>query len=479
MDQNKTPLADALVANVHRKYIPFDVPGHKGRLQYLCDYFGKKCVAQDLNSRNDIDYLNDPTGVIREAEALAADAFGAENAFFMVGGTTSSVEAMIMSVCAPGDKIIIPRNAHYSVFNAIILSGAVPVYLTSPTHPTLGIPLVNTIKELEECIKANPDAKAVLINNPTYYGICLDVRAVADLVHSYGMKLLADEAHGSHFYFSDLLPLAAMHAGADMAAVSIHKTGGSLTQSAILLSSGSVDREHTETAINLIRTTSASYLLLASLDLARHNLANNGKQMLERTIALANNTREAINKIGKYHAFGQDIVDKERIYDFDCTKISVNTHSLGLAGIEVCTLLRDKFGIQVEFGDISNILAIASLGDRKEYHSSLVNALRRIKEGYSKPVCNTMILEFSVPKVVVSPRKAFYADKEYATLGESKGRISGASIMCYPPGIPILLPGELITGDIIDRISFSIEKECKITGLGSNNRIPVLKSNIE
>ena len=265
MNQFSAPLADALLKNANDGYISFDVPGHKQNLSPLSEYFGDTCLKLDLNSRKSIDYLCQPRGVIREAERLAAEAFGAKRAFFMVGGTTASVQAMVMSACAPGDKIILPRNVHYSVINAVIIAGAIPVYINPSVHPRLGISLGMRCCDVEKCIEENEDARAIFLNNPTYYGICSDIEKIINIAHSHGIKVLVDEAHGTHFYFSDKLPRAAMHCSADMAAVSMHKTGGSLTQSSILLSADTIDPTHVNNIINLVRTTSASYLLMATV----------------------------------------------------------------------------------------------------------------------------------------------------------------------------------------------------------------------
>jgi len=223
MDQNRMPIYEALQHFKKDRIVPFDVPGHKrgkGNKE-LTDFLGEKCLTVDVNSMKPLDNLCHPVSVIRDAEILAADAFGAANAFFMVGGTTSAVQNMVLTACKAGDKIILPRNVHRSAINALILSGAVPVYVNPDIDSRLGISLGMSLDELEKTILGNKDAKAVLINNPTYYGICSNIKGITELAHKHNMLVLADEAHGTHFYFDDKLPMAAMHAGADMAAVSI------------------------------------------------------------------------------------------------------------------------------------------------------------------------------------------------------------------------------------------------------------------
>lgn len=474
MNQNKTPLANALKKQSKDKFFAFDVPGHKGKDSALIDFFGEACVSLDKNSRESIDYLCQPRGVISEAEKLAANAFGAADAFFMVGGATSSVQAMIMCVCAPGDKIILPRNVHYSVINAVILAGAIPVYVEPPVHSTLGIALGMRVEDLKQCIRQNTDAKAVFINNPTYYGICSDIKEIVELAHSYQMYVLADEAHGTHFYFSDLLPAAAIHSGADLAAVSMHKTGGSLTQSSILLSSGTIEKEPVMETINLMCTTSASYLLMASLDIARKNLAVNGNKKLAEIIALTNNTRNEINKLNGFYAFGKEIIDNDAVFDFDLTKLSINSSGTGLTGIEVYSILRDQYHIQLEFGDMRNCLAICSMYDSESDHLKLVSALKAISAQSQGCVADIPAFEYIPPTVKLSPRKAFYSRKSIIPVTEAENRISGCAVMSYPPGIPLLAPGELITKKIIEHIVFAATKGCSVSGLDEQMNISVI-----
>lgn len=474
MNQQLTPLADALCEQVQREYIPFDVPGHKGTLQILNEYFGEKCLLLDKNSRASIDYLCHPVGAIREAQELAAEAFGAKDAFFMIGGTTSSVQAMVMSACAPGEKIILPRNVHYSVINAVILAGAVPVYIAPQVHHNIGISLGICIEDLRNCIKNNLDARAILINNPTYYGVCSNIKEIVSCAHENGMVVLVDEAHGAHFYFGDDLPIAAMHCGADMSAVSMHKTGGSLTQSSLLLSNGKISESHITNIINLTRSTSASYLLLSSLDLARKFLATEGKKVLNKNLYEICKARKDINSIGGYYAFGKECVDGDGFFDFDASKLSVNTLGIGLAGIEVYTLLRDEYGIQIEFGDTANILALSTLGDREGDNERLVEALADIKKKYGRSSSKQFSYEYIDPTQVMSPRKAFYSPQKSKRITECIGEICGDAVMCYPPGIPILAPGELITREIVDHIIYASQKGCSVTGITENDEILII-----
>ncbi len=464
--QERAPIYEALQSFQKMRVVPFDVPGHKrGRGNpELTALLGEQCVKLDVNSMKPLDNLCHPVSVIREAEELAAEAFGAAHAFLMVGGTTSAVQSMVLSVVKRGEKIILPRNVHRSVMGAMVLCGAIPVYIDPACDDRLGIPLGMSVSDVERAIRENPDAKAILVNNPTYYGICSDLRRIVQLAHAHGMLCLADEAHGTHFYFGENLPVSAMAAGADMAAVSMHKSGGSLTQSSLLLCGPAMSEGHVRQIINLTQTTSGSYLLLSSLDISRRNLALRGKEAFARVSELAEYARHEINAIGGYYAFSRELCNGDSIYDFDTTKLSVNTLRVGLAGIEVYDLLRDEYDIQIEFGDLGNILAYLSIGDRPREIERLVSALSEVRRRFGGSEAGLMKQEYIEPDVAVSPQDAFYAEHESLPLLETEGRVCSEFVMCYPPGIPILAPGERITREILDYIVYAKEKGCSMTG---------------
>ena len=466
ISQENAPILEALEKMKSARLVPFDVPGHKrGRgNKELTDFLGERCLSVDVNSMKMLDNLCHPVSVIRDAEELAAEAFGAKHAFFMVGGTSSAVQAMVMTACKRGDKIIMPRNVHRSAINALILCGAVPVYVNPRMDPVLGISLGMSVADVEQAIRENSDAKAILVNNPTYYGICSDLKAIVKMAHDAGMLCLADEAHGTHFYFGENLPISAMAAGADMAAVSMHKSGGSLTQSSLLLTGKNVNPGYVRQIINLTQTTSGSYLLMSSLDISRRNLALRGKKIFKQVQDLAEYAREEINAIGDYDAFGKELIDGDAVFDFDPTKLSVHTLDVGLAGIQVYDMLRDEYDIQIEFGDLGNILAYLSIGDRVQEVERLVSALAEIRRRFKGDPSGLMTQEYIEPIVVASPQEAFYAPKKSLPIMETEGYICSEFVMCYPPGIPILAPGEKITADILKYISYAHEKGCQMTG---------------
>ncbi|HGL0077849.1 TPA: aminotransferase class I/II-fold pyridoxal phosphate-dependent enzyme [Streptococcus pneumoniae] len=479
LDQNQAPIYEALVKLRKKRIVPFDVPGHKrGRGNpELVELLGEKCVGIDVNSMKPLDNLGHPISIIRDAEELAADAFGATHAFLMIGGTTSSVQTMILSTCKAGDKIILPRNVHKSAINALVLCGAIPIYIEMSVDPKIGIALGLENDRVAQVIKDHPDAKAILINNPTYYGICSDLKGLTEMAHEAGMMVLVDEAHGAHLHFTDKLPISAMDAGADMAAVSMHKSGGSLTQSSLLLIGEQMNPEYVRQIINLTQSTSASYLLMASLDISRRNLALRGKESFEKVIELSEYARREINAIGGYYAYSKELIDGVSVCDFDVTKLSVYTQGIGLTGIEVYDLLRDEYDIQIEFGDIGNILAYISIGDRIQDIERLVGALADIKRLYSRDGKDLIAGEYIQPELVLSPQEAFYSERKSLSLDESVGQVCGEFVMCYPPGIPILAPGERITREIVDYIQFAKERGCSLQGTEDPevNHINVIK----
>ncbi|MGB6128706.1 MAG: aminotransferase class I/II-fold pyridoxal phosphate-dependent enzyme [Psychrilyobacter sp.] len=483
--QNKTPLFDAL-KNYHKtEVVSFDVPGHKKRFQNeFSDYIGHKIIELDTNSMKELDILNNPTGVIREAHQLMAHAYSADEAFFLVNGTTSGIQTMVMSACNPGDKIILPRNVHKSAINALILSGATPIYIDPEVDETLGISLGVNIKKIKEAVIKDPDIKAVFIINPTYYGAVSNLKEIIKFCHKEEIVVLVDEAHGAHFPFHDNFPENAMVLGADMSAISIHKTGGSLTQSSVLLlKNGLINKQRVKRMLNLTQTTSASYLLMTSLDVARKTLVIEGKEIFTNLLDMISKFREKLNSIQGIRCFKSILSDK--LYNFDETKIGINLHGLGLTGFEGYDILREKYNIQMELADTHNILGIASIGDVWEDYQKLIDALEEMAKDHkrdNKGINKTIDFnELESPELVVSPRDAFYSETESIPLEKAIGRVSGESIMVYPPGIPLLIQGEKISKDLIDHIFFLKEQKAVITGMDDKtlNNISILKGEIE
>lgn len=481
MDQEKTPLLDALKGYVEENVIPFHVPGHKqGRGNpELRKYIGSKVLKMDVNGMKELDYIGNPSGVIAEAQHLCAEAFGAEQAYFLVNGTSSGVQAMIMSACNPGNEIIIPRNAHKSTIGAIILSGAIPVYVQPQVNKVLGIATGVSAESIQKAIEEHPQAKAVFIINPSYYGIHSDLKSIVEISHQANMTVLADEAHGAHLYFHPEFSLNAIEAGADMSAVSLHKTGGSMTQSSVLLHQGdriSVDR--VKQVLQLSYTSSASYILMLSIDVARKQLATRGQLLLNKTLALARQARQELNDIEDIYAFGKELIGSPGCADFDETKLGIHVRKLGLTGYQIERILRERYKIQIEFSDIYNALAIVSLGDQRENLRKLVAAFREIAdERETKDASKWFNIPFC-PEMIVTPRDAFYSPKRIVPLELSSGEISGEMIMAYPPGIPVICMGERITQEIIEYIQLLQVEGCELQGAtdAGINHIKVLGS---
>jgi len=472
INQSQAPIFEALEKYINDNVIPFHVPGHKqGRgIEELRDFVGERILQMDVNGMADLDYFNNPTGVIYDAEKLFAEAFHGKEAFFLVNGTTSGIQAMIMSLCSPGDKIILPRNAHRSAISGIILSGAMPIYVEPEIEENLGIAHGVDPKAVEAQIKLNPDAKAIFLVSPTYYGYTSNIKKVVEIAQKYNMEVIVDEAHGSHMYFHKSFPRTAMDMGANMSAISMHKTGGSLTQSsALLMGNSRVSTKEMREILNLLFTSSASYLLLSSLDLARKQMALHGREILERVLELSRWAREELNKIDGVYAFGRELTGKPGSVDFDESKLGINIRSLGYTGYEMEMKLRREYNIQIEFADLNNILLIISLGDRKEDLQALIDALRDISKkskirDYGK--VNPMP-KFS--KTLILPREAYYMNKIRVKLEDAIGKISGEIIMAYPPGIPIITMGELITKDIVDYINILKNEDCELQGAKDNS----------
>jgi len=471
MDQRRTPLFTALMQHAERQPLQFHIPGHKkgaGMDPEFRRFIGDNALSIDLINIAPLDDLHQPSGVIKEAQELAAEAFGADYTFFSVQGTSTAIMTMIMAVCSEGDKIIVPRNVHKSILSAMIFAGAKPVFLSPVRDRQLGIDHGVTTKSVRRALEIHPDAKAVLVINPTYYGVCSNLKEIVDLVHSYDIPVLVDEAHGALIHFHEKLPMSAMQAGADMAATSVHKLGGSLTQSSVLnVKGGRVNTQRIQAIFSMLTTTSTSYILLASLDASRRQLALHGREMAERAIALSQYAREQIKSIAGLYCFGEDILGAEATYAYDPTKLCIHVHQLGMTGYEAENWLREHYRIEVELSDMYNILCIVTPGDTQESIDTLLAALRKMSEAHYKvrEAKEMVVVEIpEIPQLSLSPRDAFYGDTEVIPFRESAGRIIAESIYVYPPGIPILLPGEVISQENIDYITEHLKVGLPVKG---------------
>ncbi|WP_138415095.1 aminotransferase class I/II-fold pyridoxal phosphate-dependent enzyme [Aquibacillus sediminis] len=469
--QTETPLFTGLLNHTNKNPIQFHIPGHKkgvGMDPTFRSFFGDNALSLDLINIEPLDDLHHPQGIIKQAQDLAAQAFSADYTFFSVQGTSGAIMTMVLSVCGPGDKIIVPRNIHKSVTTALIFSGATPIFIHPEVDETLGISHGITPSAVEKALTTHPDAKGVLVINPTYFGIAGDLKKIVQIAHQFDVPVLVDEAHGVHIHFHCQLPLSAMQAGADIAATSVHKLGGSLTQSSVLnLREGLITHERVQSVLSMITTTSTSYLLLASLDVARKQLATKGEQLINRTLQLAQEARNAINNIPYLYCAGSELLGSEATYNYDPTKLIISVKKLGMTGYDVEVWLRKHFNIEVELSDMYNILCLITPGDRKKEVNLLVDALRQLSSEVSTTTSDQEIQVHipDIPLLAISPRDAFYAETEIIALDTAIGRISAESIMVYPPGIPIFIPGEIITKDNVAYIRRNVKAGLPVQGL--------------
>lgn len=418
MRQAKTPLFSGLLKHAERNPVQFHIPGHKkgmGMNPVFREFLGENALSIDLINIAPLDDLHHPKTMIKEAQELAAEAFGADHTFFSVQGTSGAIMAMIMATCSPGDKIIVPRNIHKSVMAAIIFAGAIPVFIHPVMDERLGIAHGITVKSVQKALEAHTDAAALLVINPTYFGIAGDLREIIRTAHNYEIPVLVDEAHGVHIHFHEEMPISAMQAGADMAATSVHKLGGSLTQTSILnVREGLVDVNRVKTIMSMLTTTSTSYILLASLDMARQHLALNGRMLADQAMRLAAKARTLINEIPRTYCVGPEILGKPATFAMDPTKLLIHVRDLGITGWEVENWLRDKYNIEVEMSDLYNILCFVTAGDTEESIRTLINALRELSVEFSqvqaedKPAISLP----NIPVISLTPRDAFYAETE-------------------------------------------------------------------
>ncbi|MFW5889199.1 MAG: aminotransferase class I/II-fold pyridoxal phosphate-dependent enzyme, partial [Bacillota bacterium] len=458
-NQRKTPFFSKLKAYGESNVAPFDVPGHKlGKIENdLIKYIGKKTYLLDSNSPIGLDHLNKPTGVIFEAEKLMAEACKADKAYFLTNGTTTGILAMIMSVCKANDKIILPRNVHKSVINGLILSGAIPVFIQPNIDHLLGIANDVSFNSVKKVIKANPDAKALFLINPTYFGVVSDLKQITEYAHKFNITVMTDEAHGTQFYFSKKLPLSAMEAGVDISASSMHKTAGSFTQSSIILTQGErINHQRLRATLNMLQSTSPSSLLMASIDVARKTMYFKGEAKINKLLELANETKKELKSIPGIKVIDSEYMLKKNSFGFDDTKIVVKVSELGLSGFEVYKLMKSKYNIQLELAESHIVLAVLTIGTKKSDLNRLIQAFKKLAKEYYKIKDKLPKIEFDYefPEAYARPRDAYHAPKLIVDLEDAINEISGESIMIYPPGIPIVIPGEIISENVIKDIKF-------------------------
>ncbi|MCF0144282.1 MAG: aminotransferase class I/II-fold pyridoxal phosphate-dependent enzyme [Firmicutes bacterium] len=454
MNQDRTPLFDAIIDYATEGVAHMAIPAHKmgrGINRKWTDYAGREIFTMDLTEVQGVDDLHQPKGVIKEAQELAADLWGAQHSFFLVNGTSSGIQAAICTAVSEGEEIIIPRNAHKSVVYGLIASGAKPIYIPAEIYKEKGLVGGFSPERLEQIYKGNPNAKAVFSVSPSYHGICSDMKSLIDITHAHGGVFIADEAHGNHVYFHENLPAGALELGADMACQSIHKMSGSLTQSSMLhLNSHRVDLAKLKFNLQMFQTTSPSFILAASLDLARHQMAMEGHEMLEKLIEIADYGRREISQIPGFQVLGKELIGKAAIFDYEPCRLIISARELGIEGYELYEIFRKDYHIEIEFGDYFYGLCVLGIGTAREDVERLIAACKDISarfEGQRKP------LEWDeelppLPPQVMTPRQAYQGSTVRIPWAEAKGKISAEMIVPYPPGIPTICPGETITDEV-------------------------------
>jgi arginine/lysine/ornithine decarboxylase len=457
-NQNQTPLIDALKACTTRSHAPFYTPGHKhgaGISPLLTDLIGKDVFRADLTELAELDNLFTPQSVILAAQELAAEAFGAEKTWFLVNGSTCGIEAAILATCRMGEKIILPRNVHSSVISGLILSGAIPIFINPVYNSDLDIAYSITPEALKAALVQHPDTKAVLIVYPTYNGICGNLPAFVHLTHQYNIPLIVDEAHGAHFHFHSQLPISALTAGADLTVQSIHKTLGAMTQASMLHFQGKrIDIDRVNKALQLVQSTSPSFILLASLDAARQQMAIHGEKLMSQTLYLAEEARIKINQIP---GLSTPLINSKKSPEFmelDQTRLTVNVSKIKFTGFASEEILDKKFHVTPEFSSWQNLTFIISLGNTKTDIQKLIQGFNNLTHvipltSECQP-CNNINDAMIASIISISPREAFFANSEAIPLAETEERICAEIICPYPPGIPVLMPGEIITKSALE-----------------------------
>ena len=465
-NQKRMPFVEALESYKEQHFVPFHTPGHKIGVeapQLLKDWMGP-ALPYDLGVMYALDDLHEPEGALKEAQDLTAELYGADCCWFSINGTTALIEAMIMGTVGPDETIIIPREAHRSVISGLVLSGAKPVYMDCQFDERWGIPLGVSLEDAVKTMEAHPKAKAILLVYPNYYGVGVDIANIVKEAHKRGLIVLVDEAHGPHLPFSESLPIGAIEAGADLVAQSTHKSVGSLTQTSWLLGQGDKINQRRITQMHqMLQSTSPNYIFLASLDMARHQLATAGDALVNRTVELSMYLRKELHKISGVTTMAYMDIE-ERVVNYDCTKVLIDAKELGLTGVVFERMLR-KQRIEIELVQAHHVLVLITIGDTKASVDALIKAVQTVSDEVlngSYAIDHGLDDNFDVlskdstvlpePVVRVTPRNAMYANREQVPLRDALHRIAGETIAYYPPGIPCVAVGEEISSSVLQYI---------------------------
>ncbi|MHB1286806.1 MAG: aminotransferase class I/II-fold pyridoxal phosphate-dependent enzyme [Leptospirales bacterium] len=488
LDHYRTPLFDAMVALAESRKVSFHTPGHKsgkGISTRFRKFVGPKVFSIDLTCLDEVDSLQKPRGVIREAQELAADIYNADQSFFLVNGTSGGNQAMILSCLNPGEPVIMTRILHKSVVSGMIMSDCQPIFVPLQQNETTALLLNDQTESIISTMDRHPEAKTLFLTSPNYYGVTLNLKKIVDAAHQREVIVLLDEAHGPHLHFHDSLPMSGMAAGVDLCVQSTHKIIGGMTQASILHArTNRINLARLTSTLRYIQTTSPSYILMASLDLARMQMATEGKKLLGKALDLARRGRERIRKIP-----GLTCVDRTEVQglskgdnDLDETKLTIGVNALGLTGYQVSQKLNLEYDIQVEMADLMHVLVIVSIGDHKDDIDRLVSALEKISSQAQGRSMNGLSKSFLSPYLInsvkMSPRNAFFADHKIIPLEDAEGCTAADIVTVYPPGIPLLIPGEVITKEVLEYLFLMKETGATLDGLDpSNTQIKIVHTN--
>jgi arginine/lysine/ornithine decarboxylase len=471
IDHREAPLLEGVLAYQRRGILPFSTPGHKlgfGADEELRETFGERTFLSDIPLGGGVGDTHFGGEALRVAEAMAADAWGADRSFFLLNGSTAGNHAFLLATVRPGDKVIVSRDLHKSLLVALILTGAVPIYLAPRLHPELNVGLGISIEEVAATLERHPDTKLIVLVSPSYCGVASDLEGITAVSHAKGIPVYVDEAWGPHFHFHPALPSSAMASGADGAVTSIHKVLGGLTQAAILnVCADLVDPDRVRTTVGMVQTTSPSVLVLASIDAARRQMALQGQAMLERTIALAENARRRLQGLP-----GISVLDADRlgIDAFDLTKLVIDVHGLGITGYEAEDALRNRFGVGPEMSDLVGVVCLITIGDTEASIERLVGAFATLSSehcgvsGTRRADRRSSGAAVATAELAMSPRDAFFSPSRAIPLNEASGEISSELVIPYPPGIPVLAPGEVITDEKVAYLDEGVAHGMYISG---------------
>lgn len=474
---SEVPLVGALCRHMGQGYHRWHVPAHKGRQIWPpgAGFLGREVWAADLTELPGLDDLHAPQGVIARAQDLAARALGAGRSFFLVNGASVGLQAALLACCRPGDRVVLPRTAHQSVLAGAILAGAEPVYLPEVWQDDLGLPLGLTPGTVKQVLAREPRARMLVAVYPTFYGVVSPLASLVEIAHGRGLVVLADEAHGTHFAFHPDLPPSALACGADIAVHGFHKSGGALTQAAVLSVRRGFNHAGVAASLDCLQTTSPSYLLLASLDAARQALVSRGRDRLGRALEAAAWVREQLRQRPEFVILDADLVGPDAVVD--PLKMVLAAPGLGLNGRALAAALRRHGRIQVETYGWRHVVLAWSLADGMAQARHLVRVLQKLSRCYRAGRPHPQRPSIGPPpwpQVVMSPREAFLAGKRTLPWRQARGEVAAGFIVLYPPGFPVLAPGELVTGEVV---AYLEEVRGLVPGLhGSLEMLPVVDS---